>query len=43
MLPRRCAIITGSTAWLAKNTAFALIVMIASQCSSVTSSVAAAR
>ena len=43
MLPRCCAIITGRTAWLAKNTAFALIVMTASQCSSLTSSVVAAR
>jgi hypothetical protein len=41
--PRLCAIIVGSTAWVAKNTALALMFMTASQCSSVTSSVAAAR
>ena len=38
-----CAIIVGSVAWVAKKTALALIFMIASQCSSVTSSVVAAR
>jgi hypothetical protein len=43
MAPRFCAIIAGSTACVAKNTALALMSMIASQCSSVTSSVAAAR
>src|SRR6266481_2798616 len=43
MTPRFCAIIVGSTAWVAKNTALALIFMIASQCSSVTSSGSAAR
>ena len=40
--PRFCAIIVGSTAWVAKNTLLALMFIIASQCSSVTSSVAAA-
>ena len=43
MAPRFCAIMVGSTAWAAKKTALALMFMIASQCSSVTSSVAAAR
>ena len=43
MLPRLAAIIVGSTAWVAKKTALALMVMMASQCSSVMSSVAAAR
>jgi hypothetical protein len=41
--PRFCAIIVGRTAWVAKKTAFALTFMIASQCSSVTSSGNAAR
>src|SRR6516164_9787885 len=43
MTPLFCAIIVGSTAWLAKKTAFALMFMATSQCSSVTSSVVAAR
>ena len=43
MAPRFRAIIAGRTAWLAKNTARALMFITASQCSSVTSTVAAAR
>ena len=43
MTPRFCSIIVGKTAWVAKKTALALMSMIASQCSSVTSSVGAAR
>ena len=43
MLPLFWAAMTGITAWLAKNTALALMFMMASQCSSVTSAVVAAR
>ena len=43
MAPLFWAIMVGSTAWVAKNTALALMFMIASQCSSVTSRDAAAR
>ena len=43
ILPRFCAIISGSTAWQAKNTALALTFITASQCASVTSRGAAAR
>jgi len=43
MAPRFWVIMVGSTAWLAKNTALALTLMMASQCSSLTSSGSAAR
>jgi hypothetical protein len=43
MTPRFCAIMVGSTAWLANKTALALMFITAFQCSSATSSVSAAR
>jgi hypothetical protein len=43
MTPRCCAIMVGSTAWLANKTALALMFITAFQCSSATSSVSAAR